>query len=223
MPRSPSEFAAAASPHHGYDPNQLRVPAGLADGGRWTNGPGGGAPTAPQREVTVDRTGKESWGSFVNTYRPDGSVEQRVFNRDGSRIVSEFKKPGGPGDWDERHTVVMRDGEAQGFGTEVHKRIAREINGTKLGTDEFRSPSDPLDPDFRAEFLAHKKMWLMPTIPRRDTVKKIRFASTFWRTSRTAQSASTTSRLASGLCRPCAWRRSRDPFIDTIRMRAVLL
>jgi hypothetical protein len=115
MPRSSSEFAAAASPHHGYDPNQLRVPAGHADGGRWTNGPGGGAPAAPRREVTVDRTGKESWGSFVNTYRPDGSVEQRVFNRDGSRIVSEFKKRGGPGDWDERHTVVMRDGRTATF------------------------------------------------------------------------------------------------------------
>jgi hypothetical protein len=33
-----------------------------------------------------------------------------VFNRDRSRIVSEFKPPGGTEDWDERHTVVLPDG-----------------------------------------------------------------------------------------------------------------
>ena len=33
-----------------------------------------------------------------------------MFNRDGSRIVSEFKPPDGPEDWDERHTVVLPDG-----------------------------------------------------------------------------------------------------------------
>ena len=33
-----------------------------------------------------------------------------MFNRDRSRIVSEFKPPDGPEDWDERHTVVLPDG-----------------------------------------------------------------------------------------------------------------
>ena len=33
-----------------------------------------------------------------------------MFNRDRSRIVSEFKPPDDPGDWDERHTVVLPDG-----------------------------------------------------------------------------------------------------------------
>ena len=33
-----------------------------------------------------------------------------MFNRDRSRIVSEFKPPGGTEDWDERHTVVLPDG-----------------------------------------------------------------------------------------------------------------
>ncbi len=33
-----------------------------------------------------------------------------MFNRDRSRIVSEFNAPGGAEDWDERHTVVTPDG-----------------------------------------------------------------------------------------------------------------
>jgi hypothetical protein len=101
---------------HGFDPNQPRVPSGHSDGGRWTDKPGIGAPSSPRRDVTVDRTGKETWNSFANAYRPDGTLsEQRVFNRDGSRIVSEFNEPGGPGDWDERHTVVMADGRKATF------------------------------------------------------------------------------------------------------------
>jgi hypothetical protein len=103
---------------HGFDPNQPRVPAGHSDGGRWTDKPGGGAPSAPRRDVTVDHTGKESWNSFANAYRPDGTlVEQRVFNRDGSRIVCEFNAPGSPGDWDVRHTVILADGQKVTFET----------------------------------------------------------------------------------------------------------
>jgi hypothetical protein len=40
-----------------------------------------------------------------------------VFNRDGSRIVSEFNAPGSAGDWDERHTVVLGDGSKFSFQT----------------------------------------------------------------------------------------------------------
>ncbi len=95
--------------HHGFDPNQPRVPVGHHDGGQWTATPGGGQPASPRREAVLDRSGQESWGSYVNTYRPDGTLaEQRVFNRDGSRIVSQFNAPGA-GDWDERHTVVTAD------------------------------------------------------------------------------------------------------------------
>jgi hypothetical protein len=97
-------------PHHGYDPNQPRVPSGHSDGGQWTK-TGSGTPTIARREAVVDHSKQESWGSYVDGYRPDGSLaEQRVFNRDGSRIVSEFKPPDDPGDWDERHTVVLPDG-----------------------------------------------------------------------------------------------------------------
>jgi hypothetical protein len=98
-------------PHHGYDPNQPRVPSGHGDGGQWTKTPGGGARAISRREAIVDRSKQESWGSYVDGYRPDGSLaEQRVFNRDGSRIVSEFNPPEGAGDRDERHTVVLPDG-----------------------------------------------------------------------------------------------------------------
>ena len=101
----------SSGPHHGYDPTQPRVPSGHGDGGQWTKTPGGGAPAIARREALVDHSKQESWGSYVDGYRPDGSLaEQRVFNRDGSRIVSEFKPPDGPGDWDERHTVVLSDG-----------------------------------------------------------------------------------------------------------------
>ena len=101
----------SSGPHHGYDPTQPRVPSGHSDGGQWTKTPGGGAPAIARREALVDHSKQESWGSYVDGYRPDGSLaEQRVFNRDGSRIVSEFKPPDGPGDWDERHTVVLSDG-----------------------------------------------------------------------------------------------------------------
>jgi hypothetical protein len=117
MPRFFPELNASASmngpqpphdvhPHHGYDPNQPRVPAGHHEGGQWTSKPGSGTPSAARRDVTVDHSGKETWGSFANAYRPDGSLaEQRVFNRDGSRIVSEFNEFGGVGDWDECHPV----------------------------------------------------------------------------------------------------------------------
>ena len=100
---------------HGYDPNQPRVPAGHHDGGQWTRTPGGGASAIARREAIVDRSKREAWGSYVNTYRPDGTLaEQRVFNRDGSRIVSEFNDGSG-GDWDERHTVVTAGGSKVTF------------------------------------------------------------------------------------------------------------
>ena len=79
-------------PHHGYDPNQPRVPSGHSDGGQWTK-TGSGTPAIARREAVVDHSKQESWGSYVDGYRADGSLaERRVFNRDRSRIVSEFKR-----------------------------------------------------------------------------------------------------------------------------------
>ena len=114
-------------PHHGYDPNQPRVPSGHGDGGQWTK-TGGGTSTIARREAVVDHSKQESWGSYVDGYRADGSLaEQRVFNRDGSRIVSEFKAPDDPGDWDERHTVVLPEG--QKFTFENSGNVQRIFDG----------------------------------------------------------------------------------------------
>jgi hypothetical protein len=64
---------------------------------------------APRSGRRLQQAGK--LGFLRRRYRADGSLaEQRVFNRDRSRIVSEFKAPNDPGDWDERHTVVLPDG-----------------------------------------------------------------------------------------------------------------
>jgi hypothetical protein len=68
--------SSGSSPHHGYDPNQPRVAAGHRDGGQWTRMPGSGGPPSARREAVVDRTGEESWGSYVNTYRPDGTLAE---------------------------------------------------------------------------------------------------------------------------------------------------
>ena len=114
-------------PHHGYDPNQPRVPSGHSDGGQWTK-TGSGTPTIARREAVVDHSKQESWGSYVDGYRADGSLaEQRVFNRDRSRIVSEFKAPNDPGDWDERHTVALPDG--QKFTFENSDNVQRIFDG----------------------------------------------------------------------------------------------
>ena len=115
--------------HHGYDPNQPRVPSGHSEGRQWTN-TGGGSPTIARREAVVDHSKQESWGSYVDAYRGDGALaEQRVFNRDGSRIVSEFKPPDDPGDWDERHTIVLPDGTK--FAFENSGNVQRIFDGER--------------------------------------------------------------------------------------------
>jgi hypothetical protein len=115
--------------HHGYDPNQPRVPSGHSEGGQWTK-TGGGSPTIARREAVVDHSKQESWGSYVDAYRGDGALaEQRVFNRDGSRIVSEFKPPDDPGDWDERHTIVLPDGTK--FAFENSGNVQRIFDGER--------------------------------------------------------------------------------------------
>jgi hypothetical protein len=122
---------AAPAPHHGYDPNQPPVPAGHRDGGQWTR-TGTGGPASARREAIVDRGKQEAWGSYVNTYRSDGSLaEQRVFNRDGSRIVSEFNVPGAEGD--ERHTVLLADGSKVTFQTSGDIQEIYDGDGRLIG------------------------------------------------------------------------------------------
>jgi hypothetical protein len=139
---------------HGFDPNQPRVPAGHNDGGRWTDKPGAGAPSSPRRDVTVDRTGKETWNSFANAYRPDGTLaEQRVFNRDGSRIVSEFNEPGSPGDWDVRHTIITKDGRKLTFETAGDVQRTYDENGRLIGASVWTNDGPEALPMVQQAFL----------------------------------------------------------------------
>ena len=50
-----------------------------------------------------------------------------MFNRDRSRIISEFKPPNDPEDWDERHTVILPDG--QKFTFENSDNVQRIYDG----------------------------------------------------------------------------------------------
>ena len=94
----------------GTTPISPEFPAGQSTGGQWIHA-GNNAGAGPARKFVRDTSGEESWNFFFNTFRPDGSLaEQVVFNRDRSRIVSEFSGPGGAEDWDERHTVFLPDG-----------------------------------------------------------------------------------------------------------------
>jgi hypothetical protein len=139
----PWPLSAFVEAKAGFDPNQPRVPAGNPGGGRWTSGAsaggrvhidlqnddtdlGGGASDGEDEddgseqdrryEVFTDETGEESWSSYANGYRPDGSLaEEAVINRDGSRITSEYSAAGDGHTWDERHTVTLPDGSRTVF------------------------------------------------------------------------------------------------------------
>jgi hypothetical protein len=91
-----------------------------------------------RRGAVVDHSKQESWGSYVDGYSADGSLaEQRVFNRDRSRIVSEFKPPGGTEDWDERHTVVLPDGTKFTFENSGNVQRIFDDEGHKLSATEW--------------------------------------------------------------------------------------
>lgn len=128
-----------------YNPNQPRVPAGNSDGGQWSSGAsgGGGAPgidlsglfgdlvsglgaAFTPSPVVADVGGTESWASYQDGTRPDGSLaEQAVVNRDGSTIHSEYAAPGKASDWDERHTVTLPDGSKTTFETRDRTQTIR--------------------------------------------------------------------------------------------------
>jgi hypothetical protein len=136
--RPEPQYGNSSGPHQGYDPNQPRVPSGHSDGGQWTKTPGGGAPAIARREAVVDHSKQESWGSYVDGYRTDGSLaERRVFNRDGSRIDSEYKRPGSPEDWDERHTVVLSDGSKVTFENSGNVQRTYDGEGHLLSATEW--------------------------------------------------------------------------------------
>jgi hypothetical protein len=139
-------------PHgrHGYDPTQPRVPAGQSTGGQWTDTDGPNVDGASPRKVVRDTTGQEAWNFYYNMYRPDGSLaEQVVFNRDRSRIISEFNESGGADDWDERHTVITPDGSKFTFEDRGDKQIAYAGGGadgplSETASSEHGSEEQPI-------------------------------------------------------------------------------
>jgi hypothetical protein len=121
---------------HGFDPNQPRVPAGHSDGGRWTSTGAHGA--ASRREVEVDETGEEAWESVTNTHRSDSTLaEQEVVNRDGSRIHSQFSLDPRMAGWDERHMIVLPDGEQITFENSGDTQTIYEADGQLISASTW--------------------------------------------------------------------------------------
>jgi hypothetical protein len=126
-----------------YNPSQPRVPAGNPDGGQWTSGDGGGSgspvfdlgfsfeaadggQTPTDTTTIVDSTGEESWSSYTEDFRDDGSMaERQIVNRDGSSIQSEFAASRETSAWDERHTVTLPDGDKATFETSDQTQTIR--------------------------------------------------------------------------------------------------
>jgi hypothetical protein len=171
--RRHQQFVRDALARHGFDPNQPRVPAGHREGGRWTKTPGAAGTAsagALRREVEVDRSGEESWGSIVSGYRDDGTLsEQRVFNRDGSRIVSEFEAPGGAGGWDERHTVALPDGRKAVFENTGDVQRIYDENGRLVSaavwTNAGPEPLPPVQLAYLPEGFREPRPLLVPPPP----------------------------------------------------------
>jgi hypothetical protein len=161
--RPEPQYGNSSGPHQGYDPNQPRVPSGHSDGGQWTKTPGSGAPAIARREAVVDHSKQESWGSYVDGYRTDGSLaERRVFNRDGSRIDSEYKRPGSPEDWDERHTVVLSDGTKVTFENSGNVQRIYDGEGHLLSTTEWTEDGPRPQPTGQLAFAGPAAPFVVP-------------------------------------------------------------
>jgi hypothetical protein len=140
---------------HGFDPNQPRVPAGHSDGGQWTDEPGGDGPAVPRRGVVLDDSGEEAWESVTSTSRPDGTLaEQEVLNRDGSRIHSQFSRDARIAGWDERHTVILPDGQEITFEQSGAVQRTYDADGRPMGaavwTNDGPEPLAEVQPAFLA-------------------------------------------------------------------------
>jgi len=125
---------------HGYDPNQPRLPSGHHDGGQWTDEPGSDGPAASRREVVLDESGEEAWESVTSSHRPDGTLaEQEVINRDGSRIHSQFSRDSRIAGWDERHTVILPDGQQVTFENSGDVQTIYDADGQPISASVWSS------------------------------------------------------------------------------------
>jgi len=128
----------------GFDPNQLRVPAGNPDGGQWTGTDAGrGASESAHETIHRDETGEEAWHAVVTTRRSDGSIaKETILNRDGSAIRSEFPASPDEAGFDERHTVMAPDGTTVTFQNAGETQTIFGPDGQLLSANGW-TPSGP--------------------------------------------------------------------------------
>ena len=69
-----------------------------------------------------------------------------MFNRDRSRIVSEFSGPGGAEDWDERHTVFLPDGSDFTFENSGDTQTIYDADGLPISRSEWTSDGPEFQP-----------------------------------------------------------------------------
>lgn len=123
--------------HLKYNPNQPRVPAGGAGGGRWTSGTGGGGglaagiPGSPGFGTAAGAAegaaeGEAGWSSLGEGWSEDGSVfEQAVTDGAGTTIQSEYAASREVS-FDERQTVTGADGGRFTFETTGRTQTIRD-------------------------------------------------------------------------------------------------
>ena len=112
-----------------YNPSQPRVPAGGPGGGQWTSGAGGGGGSGGGNPDFPDGTSLDAdtgWSSLGEGWNEDGSVfEQAVTDGQGTTIQSEYAASRAAG-FDERQTVIDRDGNTVSFETTDKVQLIRD-------------------------------------------------------------------------------------------------
>ena len=127
-PTATADFDTPETDDDKFNADQPRHPAGRQEGGQWSGGVGGSSsmsegtlgrsPDAQAGHTFIDTATSERVDTteregqrIIDRYAPDGTLSSRtVENEDGSRLESEFRTPGDPGDWNERHVLTTAEG-----------------------------------------------------------------------------------------------------------------
>lgn len=129
-----------------YNADQPRRPAGSPGGGQWT--PGGASDVVSEEQVeqvSAPRTDRSAapasgWRTVDVTRNAAGAiVKETVVNSDGVAIRSEYPAPGSE-HFDERHTVLARDGTIRSFETKdgvqtIYDNDWRRLSATAWTSD----------------------------------------------------------------------------------------
>ena len=151
--------------HLKYNPNQPRVPAGNAGGGRWSSGTGGGGGLAagipglpgfgtPQGAVDGAAEGEAGWSSLGEGWSDDGSVfERAVTDGAGTTIQSEYADSRATAGFDERQTVTTASGTVSFETTDKVQSIllggpGGDLVGRAIWTSSGPEPDLTIQPAF---------------------------------------------------------------------------